>query len=63
MYVCVCIYIYIYINIYQMSSSESWPRKVELTCINANYHEFLHIIMNPVITLTETSLTLSVIIS
>ena len=40
--------------VYQMSGSESWPRKVELTRTHSikkcNYHESLHITIKPVIT-------------
>ena len=55
------------IYMYQMSSSESWPRKVELTRAhsikNCDYRESLHITMRPVNNPIEISLTTMIFIS
>ena len=52
-------------KINEMSSSELWPRKVELTHTfkTHDYHEYLHITMKLVITPTETSLTALIFLS
>ena len=60
------IYIYIYIYIYKTSGSESWPRKVKLTCAHSKEHDYresLHITTKPVITPVESSLTALIFIT
>ena len=51
------------LRIYQRSSSELWPIKLELTRAfkKRKYHEFLHITMKPF--LTKTSLVAVIFIS